>query len=117
MVIEFEGYKIIFFLFLSSLISTPPPERVPIKTHLSAYNKDKVISAIKFELGRGGQVFYVLPRIKGKPPPPPCFSAKRERRDRERDPNLVVSFLSRIHFFHSLSFSIIFDYFYRTYKN
>ncbi|GMN57362.1 hypothetical protein TIFTF001_026468 [Ficus carica] len=49
----------------ASLISTPPPERVPIKTHLSAYSKDKVISAIKYELDRGGQVFYVLPRIKG----------------------------------------------------
>ncbi|KAL0905419.1 hypothetical protein M5K25_023839 [Dendrobium thyrsiflorum] len=48
----------------ASLISTPPPERVPIKTHLSAYNKEKVLSAIKFELDRGGQVFYVLPRIK-----------------------------------------------------
>lgn len=49
----------------ASLISTPPPERVPIITHLSAYNKEKIISAIKFELGRGGQIFYVLPRIKG----------------------------------------------------
>lgn len=49
----------------ASLISTPPPERVPIRTHLSAYNQEKVISAIKFELDRGGQVFYVLPRIKG----------------------------------------------------
>ncbi|XP_010942342.1 ATP-dependent DNA helicase At3g02060, chloroplastic isoform X1 [Elaeis guineensis] len=49
----------------ASLISTPPPERVPIKTHLSSYSKDKVLSAIKFELDRGGQVFYVLPRIKG----------------------------------------------------
>ncbi|WCJ40266.1 Transcription-repair-coupling factor [Euphorbia peplus] len=49
----------------ASLISTPPPERVPIKTHLSAYSKEKVISAIKHELERGGQVFYVLPRIKG----------------------------------------------------
>lgn len=49
-----------------SLISTPPPERVPIKTHLSAYSKEKVLQAIKFELDRGGQVFYVLPRIKGK---------------------------------------------------
>lgn len=27
--------------------------------------KEKVISAIKFELDRGGQVFYVLPWIKG----------------------------------------------------
>nr|CAD1833876.1 unnamed protein product [Ananas comosus var. bracteatus] len=50
----------------ASLISTPPPERVPIKTHLSAYSKEKVLQAIKFELDRGGQVFYVLPRIKGK---------------------------------------------------
>ncbi|KAM3713149.1 hypothetical protein ACJW31_01G233100 [Castanea mollissima] len=49
----------------ASLISTPPPERVPIKTHLSAYSKENVISAIKYELDRGGQVFYVLPRIKG----------------------------------------------------
>lgn len=50
----------------SSLISTPPPERVPIRTHLSAFSKGKVIEAIKYELARGGQVFYVLPRIKGK---------------------------------------------------
>ncbi|CAO2829827.1 unnamed protein product [Amaranthus hypochondriacus] len=49
----------------ASLISTPPPERVPIKTQLSAFSKEKVKSAIKYELDRGGQVFYVLPRIKG----------------------------------------------------
>lgn len=48
----------------ASLITTPPPERVPIKTHLSVYSKEKVISAIRHELVRGGQVFYVLPRIK-----------------------------------------------------
>ncbi|KAK8473298.1 hypothetical protein PHAVU_001G099500 [Phaseolus vulgaris] len=49
----------------ASLISTPPPERVPIKTHLSSFSEDKVTSAIKYELDRGGQLFYVLPRIKG----------------------------------------------------
>ncbi|CDY28662.1 BnaCnng05480D [Brassica napus] len=49
----------------ASLISTPPPERIPIKTHLSSFRKEKVIKAIKNELNRGGQVFYVLPRIKG----------------------------------------------------
>ncbi|CAK7348119.1 unnamed protein product [Dovyalis caffra] len=49
----------------ASLISTPPPERVPIKTHLSAYSKERLLSAIKYELDRDGQVFYVLPRIKG----------------------------------------------------
>ncbi|XP_022739211.1 ATP-dependent DNA helicase At3g02060, chloroplastic isoform X5 [Durio zibethinus] len=49
----------------ASLISTPPPERVPIRTCLSAFGKEKVIVAIQYELDRGGQVFYVLPRIKG----------------------------------------------------
>ncbi|CAJ2672224.1 unnamed protein product [Trifolium pratense] len=49
----------------ASLISTPPPERVPIKTELSSFSKEKVISAIKYELDRGGQVFYVMPYIKG----------------------------------------------------
>ncbi|KAK8534170.1 hypothetical protein V6N13_028159 [Hibiscus sabdariffa] len=49
----------------ASLISTPPPERVPIKTRLSAFGKEKVIAAIQYEVDRGGQVFYVLPRIKG----------------------------------------------------
>uniref|UniRef100_A0A6N2MXV5 Helicase ATP-binding domain-containing protein n=1 Tax=Salix viminalis TaxID=40686 RepID=A0A6N2MXV5_SALVM len=29
----------------ASLISTPPPERVPIRTHLSAYSKERLISA------------------------------------------------------------------------
>ncbi|TXG74893.1 hypothetical protein ES288_1Z001200v1 [Gossypium darwinii] len=38
----------------ASLISTPPPERVPIKTHLSAFGKEKVIAAIRYELDRGG---------------------------------------------------------------
>ncbi|KAL6890221.1 hypothetical protein ACP4OV_008984 [Aristida adscensionis] len=47
-----------------SLMSTPPPERVAVKTYVSAFSKERVISAIKFELQRGGQVFYVVPRIK-----------------------------------------------------
>jgi len=49
----------------ASLITTPPPERVSIITHLSEYSEEKIISAIRFELARGGQVFYVLPRIQG----------------------------------------------------
>ncbi|XP_047313758.1 ATP-dependent DNA helicase At3g02060, chloroplastic [Impatiens glandulifera] len=49
----------------ASLIMTPPPERVPIRTHLSVHSKENVLSAIGYELNRGGQVFYVLPRIKG----------------------------------------------------
>lgn len=65
--IEFdETNEPLFPLFFNSLISTPPPERIPIKTHLSSFRKEKVIEAIKNELDRGGQVFYVLPRIKGR---------------------------------------------------
>ncbi|KAK3120378.1 hypothetical protein QOZ80_9AG0686590 [Eleusine coracana subsp. coracana] len=48
----------------ASLMSTPPPERVAVKTYVSAFSKERALSAIKFELQRGGQVFYVVPRIK-----------------------------------------------------
>ncbi|MGB5595332.1 MAG: transcription-repair coupling factor [Crocosphaera sp.] len=48
-----------------SLITTPPPSRRPIKTHLSRYNTDVVRTAIRNELDRGGQVFYVVPRVEG----------------------------------------------------
>ena len=48
-----------------SLITTPPPSRRPIKTHLSSYNPDVVRTAIRNELDRGGQVFYVVPRVEG----------------------------------------------------
>ena len=48
-----------------SLITTPPPSRRPIKTHLSRYNPDVVRTAIRNELDRGGQIFYVVPRVEG----------------------------------------------------
>jgi transcription-repair coupling factor (superfamily II helicase) len=48
-----------------SLITTPPPSRRPIKTHLSPYNEEVVRSAIRQELDRGGQIFYVVPRVEG----------------------------------------------------
>ncbi len=48
-----------------SLITTPPPSRRPIKTHLSPYDAEMVRSAIRQELDRGGQVFYVVPRVEG----------------------------------------------------
>ncbi|ABA22380.1 transcription-repair coupling factor [Trichormus variabilis ATCC 29413] len=48
-----------------SLITTPPPTRRPIKTHLSPRNPESVRSAIRQELDRGGQVFYVVPRVDG----------------------------------------------------
>lgn len=48
-----------------SLITTPPPSRRPIKTHLSPYNPEVVRTALRNELDRGGQVFYVVPRVEG----------------------------------------------------
>jgi transcription-repair coupling factor (superfamily II helicase) len=48
-----------------SLITTPPPSRRPIKTHLSPYNSEAVATAIRQELDRGGQVFYVVNRVEG----------------------------------------------------
>jgi transcription-repair coupling factor (superfamily II helicase) len=48
-----------------SLITTPPPSRRPIQTHLSPYDAETVRSAIRQELDRGGQVFYVVPRVEG----------------------------------------------------
>ena len=48
-----------------SLITTPPPSRRPIKTHLSPYDEEVMRSAIRQELDRGGQVFYVVPRVEG----------------------------------------------------
>lgn len=48
-----------------SLITTPPPSRRPIKTHLSPMNPEPIRTAIRQELDRGGQVFYVVPRVDG----------------------------------------------------
>uniref|UniRef100_B8HS88 Transcription-repair-coupling factor n=1 Tax=Cyanothece sp. (strain PCC 7425 / ATCC 29141) TaxID=395961 RepID=B8HS88_CYAP4 len=48
-----------------SLITTPPPSRRPIKTHLAPYDPETIRSALRQELDRGGQVFYVVPRVEG----------------------------------------------------
>ncbi len=48
-----------------SLITTPPPSRRPIQTHLSPYQTEAIGTAIRQELERGGQVFYVVPKVMG----------------------------------------------------
>ena len=48
-----------------SLITTPPPMRRAIKTHLSAIDDEIIRGAISQELDRGGQIFYVVPKVKG----------------------------------------------------
>ncbi len=47
-----------------SLITTPPPLRRPIKTHLAPLDNEIIRSAISQEIDRGGQIFYIVPRIK-----------------------------------------------------
>jgi transcription-repair coupling factor (superfamily II helicase) len=48
-----------------SLITTPPPSRRAIQTHLSPYKTEVISAAIRQELERGGQVFYVVPKVEG----------------------------------------------------
>ena len=47
-----------------SIIKTPPIDRLPIKTFLTIFNKTTIRNAILNEIERGGQVFYVSPKIK-----------------------------------------------------
>lgn len=46
-----------------SLIETPPSNRLPIQTYVLENNESVIREAINRELGRGGQVFYLLNRI------------------------------------------------------
>ena len=48
-----------------SLINTPPEGRRPVRTYLSLYDPELVRFAIRRELERGGQVFYVYNRVQG----------------------------------------------------
>lgn len=47
-----------------SVIDTPPANRFPVKVHVSEWNADIVSHAIRLELERGGQVYYVSNRVK-----------------------------------------------------
>ena len=47
-----------------SLIKTAPHGRRPIKVHVGEWDEDVVSAAIRLELERGGQVYYVSNRVK-----------------------------------------------------
>jgi len=47
----------------ASLVQTPPPERRPIRTNLLPMDEDKICEAIEYEINRGGQIYYIVPRI------------------------------------------------------
>ena len=47
----------------TSTIRSPPPMRKPTVTYVQEYNKKFVYEALSTEFARGGQCFYVVPRI------------------------------------------------------
>lgn len=46
-----------------SVINTPPPNRQPVQTEIRSFGEDIIRDAIRYELMRGGQVFFVHNRI------------------------------------------------------
>lgn len=46
-----------------SIIRTPPGDRLSIKTHLATFDQDLIRDAIRAELSRGGQVFFIHNRV------------------------------------------------------
>ncbi|MDX1973188.1 MAG: transcription-repair coupling factor [Candidatus Sumerlaeia bacterium] len=46
-----------------SLITTPPPDRQPIKTKIIHWEEEPIAEAILRELNRGGQVFFIHNRV------------------------------------------------------
>lgn len=47
-----------------SVIETPPEDRYPVKTYVIEYNEEIIAEAIRREMERGGQVFFVYNRVK-----------------------------------------------------
>lgn len=46
-----------------SVIQTPPPNRQPIQTELANFNEEVIRDAIRYELSRGGQAFFISNRV------------------------------------------------------
>lgn len=46
-----------------SVITTPPPNRYPIETHVVGFNEEVIRDAVAYEIERGGQVYFINNRI------------------------------------------------------
>ena len=46
-----------------SVITTPPPNRFPIDSHVIRFNEETIRDAVSYEIQRGGQVFFIHNRI------------------------------------------------------
>lgn len=47
-----------------SILETPPEERLPVKTYVMEYNDAVIREAIRRELARGGQVYFLYNRVR-----------------------------------------------------
>ena len=47
-----------------SIINTPPEDRLPVKTHVLEFNEEVIADAIREELARNGQVFFLHDRVR-----------------------------------------------------
>jgi transcription-repair coupling factor (superfamily II helicase) len=46
-----------------SVITTPPPNRYPIESHVVRFNEETIRDSISYEIQRGGQIFFIHNRI------------------------------------------------------
>ena len=46
-----------------SIISTPPPNRIPVQTEIMLFDDDEIKKILRYELNRGGQIFFVHNRV------------------------------------------------------
>lgn len=46
-----------------SVITTPPPNRYPIESHVVRFSEETIRDAVTYEIQRGGQVFFIHNRI------------------------------------------------------
>ncbi|WP_298497509.1 transcription-repair coupling factor [uncultured Algibacter sp.] len=46
-----------------SVITTPPPNRYPIESHVIRFSEDTIRDAVSYEIQRGGQIFFIHNRI------------------------------------------------------
>ncbi len=50
-----------------SIISTPPPNRIPVQTEIILFNPDEIKGILNYELNRGGQVFFMHNKVEELP--------------------------------------------------
>ena len=50
-----------------SIISTPPPNRIPIQTEIILFDEKEIKSILTYELNRGGQIFFLHNKVEQLP--------------------------------------------------